>query len=234
MNNEAERIAIVLAGGSGLRLGADVPKAFVPLLGRPLLWRSVWALVKAAAPDRVVVVVPDGQVRSAQEALDDIEPRPEVVIGGATRMRSLEQALAACGADPLAIAFVHDAARPFVSPDVVGRLLAAIGSNGVDAAIPVTMPAQTAKWLTPGGGEVVLTLERGRVALAETPQAVRLGRLREGLDQALSCGFEAPDEASLIERIGGMVRAVDGGRSSLKVTWPEDLRAAELQAQSEE
>ena len=76
MNNEAERIAIVLAGGSGLRLGADVPKAFVPLLGRPLLWRSVWALVKAAAPDRVVVVVPDGQVRSAQEALDDIDPRP--------------------------------------------------------------------------------------------------------------------------------------------------------------
>jgi len=222
-----QHIAVILAGGTGSRLGMNVPKAFVPLLGRSLIWHAVSGLVAASSPVRVIVAVPAGSIEAAQTALDGIVPQPEIVVGGPTRMSSLAKSVDACGVVEDAIVFVHDAARPVVSLDVASALLSCMDDPAVDAAIPVTMPTQTAKWLAPEGQEVVLTLERGRVALAETPQVIRLSRLCEGLVEAARCGFEAPDEASLIERIGGRVRVVDGGRGNLKVTWPEDVQAAE-------
>jgi 2-C-methyl-D-erythritol 4-phosphate cytidylyltransferase len=203
--------ALVVAAGSGERLGADRPKAFVVLAGRPMLDWSLDAL-KAAGIADVVVAAPPGV---------DV---PGGVAGGRTRSESVRNALEAAPADAEAIV-VHDAARPLVTPDHFTRALAALeGADAAIAAVPVT---DTVKEVGPG--QLVLrTLDRSRLWAVQTPQAFR----RDVLERALSVRAEvleqATDDAWLVERAGGRVVVVESTAENLKVTTPFDLRVAEL------
>lgn len=219
-------VGIVPAGGSGERLGADRPKAFVVVAGRPLL---EWSLdVLRATCGRIVVAVPpgfeDGEFEGAVNGdARPGKPRVDRVIGGDSRSASVRNALAA--APEATIAVVHDAARPLVTEQLVKDCIAAL-EPGVDGAIAALRMSDTIKEAAPDG-RVLKTLDRSTLWAIQTPQVFRADVLRRALDTNESALAAATDDASLVEDIGGTVRVVEGPLENLKVTRAHDVRIAE-------
>ena len=208
--------AIVAAGGRGTRLGASVPKQLLPLAGRPILARSVDALLASGVIDDLVIALPDDLLASPPEYLNRTNVR--LVAGGLRRRDSVAAGFARI--DPRAdVVVVHDAARPFVSPDVIARTVDAAARNG--AAIAALPAHDTVKEVD--AGAVTRTLPRERIWLAQTPQAFRPAVLRDALAQ----DGDATDEAALAERAGHPVMVVDGDPRNIKITTADDLAAAE-------
>jgi 2-C-methyl-D-erythritol 4-phosphate cytidylyltransferase len=179
------------------------------------LENSDWVdeIIVAAPPDweEPVILLADelgaGKVRAA-------------VPGGATRMESVAAALAEVPEDG-AVILVHDAARPLVTDEVIGRVLAPLG-EGYDGAVPALPLADTVKRVR--GDEVVETVERSDLVAAQTPQAFLASVLRAAVAGGVA---DATDCASLVERSGGRVKVVAGDSRLLKVTTPDDLRVLE-------
>jgi 2-C-methyl-D-erythritol 4-phosphate cytidylyltransferase len=206
-------VALLVAAGSGERLGSDRPKAFVVLAGRPMLEWSV-AAPRAAGISEIVVAVPAGE--AAPEGCVGVE-------GGATRSESVRRALAA--APPAEAVVVHDAARPLVRPRHFADALAAL--DEADAAIVAARVPDTVK----EAGEdrlVTATLDRSRLWAIQTPQAFRRAALERALDCDPATLARATDDAWLVERSGGRVRIVESTPENFKVTTPHDLKVAEL------
>jgi 2-C-methyl-D-erythritol 4-phosphate cytidylyltransferase len=200
-------VGIVPAGGSGERLGADRPKAFVVCAGRPLI---DWSLaVLQSICDRVVVAAPPDWLREGW------------VEGGPSRSQSVRNAVAAA---PEARTFVvHDAARPLVTRELVEECIGALlGVDGAIAAAPVT---DTVKEAYPDG-TVLRTLDRSRLWAVQTPQVFRAEALRRALDIDDSALAAATDDASLVEATGGTVRLVEAPVENFKVTTEADLDRA--------
>jgi 2-C-methyl-D-erythritol 4-phosphate cytidylyltransferase len=205
--------ALIVAAGSGERLGAGRPKAFVALAGRPMVQWSLDA-VRAAGIHTVVVAVPDGWP----------VPGERCVAGGDTRSESVRNALAALPADVEAVA-VHDAARPLVRPGHFTAALEALGSaEAAIAAAPMTDTVKEA-----GADRLVRrTLDRSALWAVQTPQAFRREALERALDVPVAALAAATDDAALVEAAGGRVRIVDSSPENFKVTTPHDLLVAEL------
>ena len=214
--------ALLAAAGSGERLGADRPKAFVGLAGRPLLAESLERLDGSEWVDAVVVAAPRGWEEPAILLAEEVGAGKVVacVPGGETRADSVRAALAEVPADAVAVV-VHDAARPLVTDDVLGRVLGALG-EGWDGAVPVVPVRDTVKRVR--GREVVETLDRAELVAAQTPQAFTVDALRRAFAADVS---GATDCASLVERSGGRVTVVEGDARLLKVTTLEDLALVE-------
>lgn len=221
--------AVVLGAGRGVRLGDERPKGLVELGGRALVRWSVEALGAHPACAGVVVVAPPDRVAEFEAALGGIAPLL-IVGGGVRRQDSARCGLEAAefyrdaGAD-----LVHDAARPFVPPDLVDRLLAALAA-GADAAVPGLEPVETIKRVASGDGgdRVVETPPRGALRAVGTPQALRRPRAAAAFAR-LAAGERAfTDCASIIEADGGDVRVVAGDRRAFKITTAEDLAIAEI------
>jgi len=202
-------VGIVPAGGSGERLGAQRPKAFVVLAGRAMIDWSVEVLERVC--DRVVVAVPEGY-----DATD-------AVAGGASRSESVRNGVEA--APEASVYVVHDAARPLVTEELVHRCVSAL-ADGVDAAIAAVPVTDTIKH-TDGQGRVVSTLDRSALWAIQTPQVFRADALRRALDADAATLAGATDDASLVEAAGGRVDVVDARIENFKVTSPLDLRMAE-------
>jgi 2-C-methyl-D-erythritol 4-phosphate cytidylyltransferase len=213
-------VGIVAAAGSGLRLGADRPKALVLLAGRPLVRWAVESLLAGGAA-QVVVAVPAAERAAFAAALPD-----DVVLvhGGTTRTASVRAALAAC--DPAADAvLVHDAARPLTPPDVVSRVLAAL-SAGARAVVPVLPVVDTTVAVGPDG-LITGALPREQIRRVQTPQ----GFHRATLDDAyrrLPVDTELTDDAAVVHTIGVRVSTVPGDERAAKITVAHDLAMAEL------
>ena len=203
-------VGIVPAGGSGERLGADRPKAFVVCAGRPLI---EWSLeVLGSVCDRVVVAVPPGH-----------ESQPDFVTGGDSRSASVRNAVAAAPEADLFV--VHDAARPLVTRELVERCLNALepGIDGAIAAIPMT---DTVKQVA-SDGRVLRTLDRSQLWAIQTPQAFQADILRRALERDAAALAAAPDDAWLVDDAGGVITVVESYTVNLKVTRESDLRIAE-------
>jgi 2-C-methyl-D-erythritol 4-phosphate cytidylyltransferase len=201
-------VGIVPAGGSGERLGANRPKAFVVCAGRPLI---DWSLeVLEALCDRVVVAAPRDWLRDGW------------VEGGPSRSASVRNALAA--APEARTVVVHDAARPLVTRELVEACVGALmGVDGAIAAAPVT---DTVKEAYPDG-TVLRTLDRSRLWAVQTPQVFRAESLRRALDVDEAVLAAATDDASLVEAAGGTIRLVEAPPGNFKVTTDGDLARAE-------
>jgi 2-C-methyl-D-erythritol 4-phosphate cytidylyltransferase len=217
--------AIVVAAGSGERLGAGRPKAFVVVGGRPMVAWSLDAIAAAGIP-RAVVAVPPGHGAAAEEALaahaDAFPLGLALVEGGATRSESVRNGL---GAAPDAEAvLVHDAARPFAPPELFSATLAAL--QDADAAIAAARATDTIKEAG-ADGIVVRTLDRDRLWAIQTPQAFRATVLHRALEAGADVLAQATDDAWLVERAGGIVRVVESSPANFKVTTPHDLQVAE-------
>lgn len=217
--------AIVAAGGSGVRLGAGQPKQFLSLDGRSMLEMSVAALATHPGVDEVVVALPAAHLDPPPACLTRSWPcAVRVVEGGARRQDSVARAFAAT--DPAAaVVLVHDAARPFASPALVSRMIAAGAACG--AAIPAVGATDTVKVGAADGAHtwVTATVPRQDVYLAQTPQAFTRGVLQAAIE-AGAAGDVATDEAGLVERMGGRVALVPGEPANVKITTPEDLAGA--------
>ncbi len=210
-------VALIVAAGSGERLGAGRPKAFVQLAGRPLLQWSIDALKAVAGIEQIVVALPAGS--EAPAGVTGVE-------GGAVRSDSVRRALAVAG--PGELVLVHDAARPLLTPELAAEVIAALASDqGADAAIAAVPVTDTIKRLGDGGA-VTETLDRGRLWAVQTPQVFRRGVLARALQVSVAELARATDDAWLIERAGGRVVVVHSSDENLKVTTPLDLQMAEL------
>jgi len=216
--------AIVVAGGDGARLGADRPKAFVGLGGRPLLAHSIDLFEDHPAVDRIVLVVPAEWEEPATLLADELAAGKvaAAVPGGATRALSVAAGLAEVAGDAHAI-LVHDAARPFASAELVDRVLGALDAH--DGAIPALPLTDTVKRVH--DGVVAETLERGELRAVQTPQAFRAAALRRAYAAPADVVRDATDCASLVEEAGFAVAAVPGEPENVKITAPDDLARAE-------
>ena len=209
---------MIAAAGSGPRLGAGGPKAFVEVAGRPLVDWSLDAFRAASSIDEIVVAVPPGQEQGVAER------GVSAVAGGEHRSESVARALELCGGD---LVVVHDAARPLVTAElidaVVGELAEDPDAAGVIAAAPLS---DTVKQANPQG-QVERTLDRSGLWAVQTPQAFRADALREALSDSDALP-EATDDAMLVERRGGRVRIHSASPDNIKITTTFDLRVAEL------
>jgi 2-C-methyl-D-erythritol 4-phosphate cytidylyltransferase len=213
-------VGIVAAAGSGLRLGADLPKALVPLTGRPLVAWAVDAL-RAGGVAEIVVAVPADQRPAFAAAL----PADVLLVdGGASRTASVRACLdaATAGAD---VVLVHDAARPLTPPDVVRRVLAAL-ADGHPAVVPV-LPVVDTTVVVDERGVVTETVPRATLRRVQTPQGFDRATLASAYAH-LGAGADLTDDAAVVRDAGVPVITVDGDERAAKVTVPHDLAMAEL------
>ncbi|HEV7471086.1 MAG TPA: 2-C-methyl-D-erythritol 4-phosphate cytidylyltransferase [Pseudonocardia sp.] len=235
--------AIVPAAGSGVRLGAGVPKAFVELVGVPIVVRAVEGLLASGVVDQVVVAVPE-PLRDEACALFDGRP-VTVIVGGQDRTTSVRKALdVLCGALPHRahvgersdgppgdgphVVLVHDAARPLTPAALVASVVAAVEA-GNGAVVPALPLADTVKQVDPAG-VVHSTVDRTVLRAVQTPQGFR----RDVLERAYAAaGESATDDAGLVEALGEVVVTVPGDARAFKVTTAWDLRIAELLVREE-
>lgn len=217
--------AIVPAAGHGARFGAETPKQYLGLLGRPLIWHTLHALCTCEVIDRVWVVLSPGDQWWSAHDWAALGPKLETVYhGGATRAQSVAAGLQAAAT---AIAeedwvLVHDAARPCLTAGLVERLVRTLAEDPVGGLLAVPV-ADTLKRAGPGN-RVAATVDRSGLWQAQTPQMFRYGLLVDALERF----SEVTDEAGAMEAAGHAPRLVPGDLTNLKVTWPVDLALAEM------
>jgi 2-C-methyl-D-erythritol 4-phosphate cytidylyltransferase len=212
--------AVLVAAGRGERLGEQRPKAFVRLGGLPLLAEPLRRLDESDRVDAVVIVVPEDWEEPAILLAEELGTSKvsACVTGGETRTQSVRAGVAEVPADATAI-LVHDAARPLLPDEVIGRVLDAL-DEGFDGAVPGLAVTDTVKRAP--GGVVAETLTRSELVAVQTPQAFLAPVLRA----AIATG-EGSDCASLVEANGGRVKVVPGDERLLKVTTRADLAQVE-------
>lgn len=217
--------ALVLGAGRGERLGEAVPKAFVPLCGKPLLVRALEALASAPEIDIAIPIIGAAELPRMKVLAYELASIPglqEPTIGGAERQDSMTAGLAALPPDVDFVA-VHDAARPLVAREAISRVVKAARQSG--AAILAVPVRDTIKRVR--DGVIVETPNRAECFAAQTPQVFRVDVLREALEKAAAEGFIGTDDAEIVERIGVPVTVVAGDPSNIKITDRADLVAAE-------
>jgi 2-C-methyl-D-erythritol 4-phosphate cytidylyltransferase len=221
-------VALIVAAGSGERLGAGRPKALVELAGRPLFTWSMEALRATKGIERIAIAMPFDSDEDAHDFHIAAPGAPAIIAvrGGATRSESVRRALDAVGpGDPV---LVHDAARPLLTPELAREVIDALAADAsADAAIAAMPVTDTVKRVD-GGGAVHETLDRDELWAVQTPQVFRRAALERALEVPAHELARATDDAWLIERDGGRVIVVRASDENLKVTTPLDLRVAEL------
>jgi 2-C-methyl-D-erythritol 4-phosphate cytidylyltransferase len=225
------RVAVVvLAGGSGLRVGGDRNKAYLSLGGRTAVGISLRTTAAAARPRRLVLVVRADDVDLAERTLADELPDPpvpvELVVGGASRHGSEERALRnlepAIRAGELDLVLIHDAARPLCSPELVERLVRTAARGG--GAVPGLVVDDLAA-VADDGALVPLA---GRHVRIQTPQVFAAEPLLEAYRRAAESGFEGTDTAACLERFSSLTVAyVPGEEQNFKITYPHDVALAD-------
>jgi 2-C-methyl-D-erythritol 4-phosphate cytidylyltransferase/2-C-methyl-D-erythritol 2,4-cyclodiphosphate synthase len=216
---------IIAAAGRGARLGSAVPKQFLPVGDRSLLRRSIEAFAAVPRVGCIAVVVPADLVEEAAAHVPGgLSASVRIVAGGPRRQDSVGLGLHAVP-ESFELILVHDAARAFVSGDVIGRTIDAAERHGAAIAAIATRDTLKRARRDADGPVVAATLPRDDVYLAQTPQGFR----RDVLEAAIrlgDSGVDATDEARLAELAGFDVRIVDGDPRNLKVTTSEDLSLA--------
>ena len=213
-------IAIIVAGGSGTRFGAELPKQFLILKGQPILMRTIQAFGDGFD---VIVTLPEGQIDLWQELCRqhkfDVPHR--VVPGGETRWHSVKNALDSIGdVDCVDVIAVHDGVRPMVTAEIISRTLEAARRDG--AAIPVVALNDSVRQVD---GDNSHALDRSSLRAVQTPQAFDARLLVDAYRQPYEPTFT--DDASVVEKFGRQVTLVEGDPMNLKITRPMDLALAE-------
>jgi 2-C-methyl-D-erythritol 4-phosphate cytidylyltransferase len=219
-------VAIVVAAGSGTRLGGNRPKQFLALGGVPIIIHALRQFERCQAINEIIAVLPAGETAGFSSQAQDfgLQKLSRVVAGGKTRAKSVQQGLAVLG--EAEIVAVHDGVRPFVTTEEIGRVVEASKMSG--AAVLVAPVADTIKNVQ--GGRIMGTVPRDNLRRALTPQCFSFSILRrafEALDELEAAGVEVTDESFLVERLGVEIVAVEGSARNIKITREEDLVLAE-------
>src|ERR1700744_5355258 len=215
-----KKYAVIVAGGAGTRMGTEMPKQFLELCGRPILWYTLNAFLSAYEDMPVVLVAPEHhrETTDALVATTAFPERIEVVTGGATRFESVRNGLATIAEE--SVIFVHDGVRCLVSRELIHHCYTAALQYG--SAIPVVDSKDSVRLITADGNEAV---ERNRVKLVQTPQTFRSNLLMPAYKTVYRESFT--DEASVVEAAGHRIHLVEGEIDNIKITVPGDLAVAE-------
>jgi 2-C-methyl-D-erythritol 4-phosphate cytidylyltransferase len=219
--------AIIVAAGSGARLGAPESKPFLPLGDKPLLIHAVQKFQDCSEVDELVLVVRAADLRRAEALVVEyhLEKVVGVVEGGQRRQDSVYRGLKGLDGRGVEFVLVHDAARPFLSLGKVQEIIRVAKKHR--AAVLAIQPKDTIK-LSDGTPFIQVTLDRTKLWVVQTPQCFALDLLVRAHERALKDEFVGTDDAGLVERLGVRVRIVEGSYDNIKITTQEDLDLAEL------
>ena len=214
--------ALIVAGGKGMRMGAELPKQFLPIGGRPVLMHTLEAFARAMPSLHLVLVLPPAQQDFWKDLCrqHDFTLPHSIAPGGETRFHSVRNGLLTISTEEEAIVGVHDGVRPFASADVIRRCYETARLRG--AAVPVVPVVETLRQLHHDGSR---TVDRSRFRLVQTPQTFRLTLLRQAYEQPYRDDFT--DDASVVEACGHPIALVEGNKENIKLTTPFDLTIAE-------
>ena len=212
--------AIIVAGGSGRRMGATVPKQFLQLTGEPILFHSIRAFHAFDAAIRPIVVLPREHHTTWEQLCDrhSFGIAVEVVSGGTERFHSVKAGLDRIEDDGLVA--IHDGVRPLVTSDLIARCFRSALEHG--SGVPVIPVKESVREVNERESR---SIDRDRMRIVQTPQCFRLSLIRKAFDQPFDPAFT--DEATLVERIGGTVHLVEGDDLNIKITTQADLKIAE-------
>ena len=214
------KIAIIVAGGKGERMNADVPKQFLEIQGKPILMHTLEAFINFDASLQLILVLPAAQVDFWQTLCEahDFNIPHQIVAGGQTRFQSVKNGLDAVKVP--AIVAIHDGVRPLVSKETISRCFDAAAKFG--AAIPTMDSIESIRFVDANGSKSV---DRNAYKMVQTPQVFDAELLKKAYEQEFSVLFT--DDASVVEAMGATVHLVDGNRENIKITTEFDLIVAE-------
>ena len=212
---------IIVAAGKGKRTGRNIPKAFLKIKGKPLLFYSI---EKFKNFSRVIAVLPRGYVKEWRKKLKVLYPEIfiEVVCGGEERQDSVWNALQKIE-DDNEIVLIHDVARPFVSEKLIMEIVEKTEKYG--ACIPVMRIPDTIKKII--GEKVEKTLNRDEIFAVQTPQGFRASIIKRAYRRAKEKNYIGTDDSFLVEKTGIDVWCIEGERLNFKITYPEDITLSE-------
>jgi 2-C-methyl-D-erythritol 4-phosphate cytidylyltransferase len=216
-----EKYAVIVAGGKGVRVGGSVPKQFLELAGKPVLYHSIAAFCEAFPDVHIILVLPEAYLAHGVKLMDDFPDVEDftVTVGGDTRYDSVVRGLEAVSGG--GVVFVHDGARPFVTPALIHRCYEAACNQGV--AIPAIPVPDSIRMDVESG---TVPVDRAKLHIIQTPQTF--------LTEFIAAAFGGPnlpeftDEATVLEAAGIPIALTDGERANFKITTAEDLVLAEL------
>jgi len=211
---------VIVAGGQGTRMGTAIPKQFLELDGKPVLFHTINAFITALPQVHIVLVLPQQQISYAQMVLQAFPERIDltIVAGGSTRFHSVQNGLKDIPED--AIIMVQDGVRPLAGTALIRRCFDEAVEKG--SAIPAIPVADSMRIVKNDTSEPV---DRSKLRIIQTPQTFRASILLPAMQQAYSEAFT--DEASVVEAFGQTVHLTEGERSNIKITTPEDMVIAE-------
>lgn len=214
--------AVIVAAGIGRRMGSEVPKQFLLLKGKPILWHTLACFQKCAAVREIVLVINPFWEKESRTIAADFPKVVSIVYGGEKRQDSVWAGLKEIKKRGLVL--VHDGVRPFVSENLIEAVVE--GASKWGAVVPALPAKETVKWVE--SGVIKKTLPRHSIWLAQTPQGFKYEILKTAYIKAQVEALEFTDDASLVEQSGISVKVILGEPRNIKITTPEDLRWAEM------
>ena len=214
--------AVIVAAGNASRM-EGIDKVMAPLGGEPVIKRTVRAFETCDAIGEIVVVTREDQLVAVSELCGEFKKVTAVVVGGRSRVESVQNGLNALS-DKVKLAAIHDGARPFATWQMIDRVVRAANSYG--AAAPAVPVKDTIKEVA--GGIVKATPDRSALRAVQTPQVFDFDLLRGALKKALLEEAKITDDCSAVENMGMSVKIVEGDERNIKITTPMDLKIAEL------
>ena len=212
--------AIILAAGRGTRIGADKNKVFLEIASRPLLSYTIAAFAGCKEIDEIVLVVASGEEEAASSLIGSIEKDVQIIRGG---MRRQDSSCAGVSAARGEIVLIHDAARPFVTSDLIMRLIEGTREHG--ACVPALPIVDTIRQGTIGSPLEANLIDRSRLLRMQTPQGFNRDLIMKALSET---GNDFTDDAAAVLACGNLVWTVEGEETNVKVTTQEDLALAEI------
>ncbi len=215
-----KKYAVIVAGGSGLRMGTQIPKQFLLLQERPVLWYTLQAFLDAFHDLNIILVLPEAHLITGQEILRSTSDPDRIwmTVGGETRFHSVRNGLAHIHQH--SIVFVHDGVRCLLTPDLIRRCYNEACEFG--NAIPAVSAVDTIRISTMDGNKPI---DRNKIKIIQTPQTFYSDLLKAAFEQEYDDAFT--DEASVVERLGVKIHLIEGEVTNIKITQPLDILIAD-------
>jgi 2-C-methyl-D-erythritol 4-phosphate cytidylyltransferase len=216
------KYAVIVAGGNGTRMNSDIPKQFLLLNGKPVLFYAINTFLEAYDDCNIILVLAEEHIAKGQEIIDAFFDKSKIIItkGGRTRFHSVQNGLSLINRSDESVIFVHDAVRPMITSLLIHRCFACAIENGT--AIPAVDCKDSVRQITDFGNQAI---DRNNLKLIQTPQVFHSKILLPAFNIDYKDKFT--DEASVVESFGLRVTLIEGEEENIKITKPTDLLLAE-------
>lgn len=219
--NKIKNAAVIVAAGSGTRMGTDIPKQFLNVLGKPVISYTLNQFNSNVNIDEIVIVTKEEYISFCQNLVKDMEfaKVTSIVTGGATRQQSVFNGINAVS-DDVKNVFIHDGARPMISDQTITKCALALESN---SSCAVGVPMKDTIKYSDNGKFIDRTVDRSRLWQIQTPQCFDKNLVIKYHKMAFEEGFEATDDCMLFEHYGEKIALVEGEYENIKITSPQDI-----------